>query len=254
MRDAVAAEWLKLRSVRSTYWLLGSLIPLFALTTVVGHAMVAAWDAAPPADRAHFESADMSVITGPLSQLILAILAALAITAEYRTGAITTTLTAVPNRARLFGAKVIVVLGLTGVVAVLTAAASALMSLWLAGDRPPPMEPFTSVPDALGTAAANTATSLVAALIGVGLGAVFRSSAGAVGAIAVLLFVGPAFAVYLPDPWDERVFGALLPSLAGQLTGATSFPLGPAGAAVALVVYPLLALGFGILVLLQRNA
>ncbi|TQS42532.1 ABC transporter permease [Cryptosporangium phraense] len=242
-KSAIAAERLKLRSVRSTYWLLASLLPLFVLATLVGHAMVAAWDGAPPADRAHYESADMSVVVAPITQLVLAILAALAITSEYRTGAIATTLTAVPNRLRLFGAKVTVVLGLTGAAAVLSTALSTLLSLWLAGDRPPPIEPWTSTTDALGSAALTVATIVVAALVGVGLGAAFRSSAGALAAVAGLLFVGPTIAVYLPDPWDERVSGVLLPSLAHTPE-----------AAVALVLYPVLALGAGAWMMTRRDA
>ncbi|MFG1928477.1 ABC transporter permease [Cryptosporangium sp. NPDC048952] len=249
MSDVVAAQWLVVRSVRSTSWLLGSLVLVLAGTWGAGTLMVSAWDAASAADQARFESADMTVIVGPLMQLVLGILGALAVTGEYRTGLITTTLTAVPNRLRLLGAKALVVAGLATTAAVAVTVASTLLTLQVAGDRPAPIEPWTSVGDAVASGAANVAVGIAAALVGVGLGAALRSSAGAVMAIAGLLFVAPVVAVYLPDPWDERIFGVLPSSLPSQLTGDH-----PLWAACALIAYPLLALTAGALTLKNRDA
>ncbi|GAA3395664.1 ABC transporter permease [Cryptosporangium minutisporangium] len=254
MSDVVASEWLKLRSVRSTYWLLAALVLLLLGSWGVSHAMVAAWDAAAPAEQANFESIDMWVVVGPLSQLVLAILATLAVTAEYRTGAIVGTLTAVPNRLRLLTAKSLVATGLTVVAGTFVVVASTLLSLQAAGDRPAPIEPWTSLGDAAWAGLAGVATIVSAALVGVGLGAAFRSSAGAVAAISGLLFVAPVVAAYLPDPWNERVFGVLPSSLADQLTGETEYVLGPIGAGVALVAYPAVALTIGAVALLRRDA
>ena len=254
MSDVIASQWLALRSVRSTYWLLFSLVVALAGAWAVGTTMVSAWDAASAADKAVFESADMSVVIGPLAQLVLAILGALAVTAEYRTGSITTTLTAVPNRLRLLAAKTLVVAGVTGAAAVFVALVTAGLSLQIAGDRPPPIEPWESTGDAVTSGLAGVAVAVAAALVGVGLGAALRSSAGAIAAITGLLFVAPVVSVYLPSPWDERLFGVLLPSLVGQLTGATDYALGPVGAGVALLAYPVVALGAGALVLLRRDA
>ncbi|WP_035858595.1 ABC transporter permease [Cryptosporangium arvum] len=254
MSDVVSSQWLVLRSVRSTAWLLGSLLLLLAGCWGAGTLMVSAWDAASPADRALFESADMTVISGPLAQLVLGIVGVLAVTAEYRTGSITTTLTAVPNRLRLLGAKTLVVAGLATAAALVVAVGSVVLSLQIAGDRPAPIDPWTSAGDMVGTGAANMAVCLAAALTGVGLGAALRSSAGAVMAVAGLLFVAPVIAVYLPDPWDTRIASVLPSSLAAQLSGDDYYSLGVAGAVCALVAYPLVALTAGGLTLLKRDA
>ena len=254
MSDVISSQWLVLRSVRSTSWLLGSLVLLLVGAWGVGTQMISAWDAASPAERANFESADMAVVVGPLTQLLLAIVGALAVTSDYRTGSITTTLTAVPNRLRLFAGKAIVVAGLATAAAVAVSVVSTLLTLQIAGDRPAPIEPWTSVGDAVGSGLAQVAVGVAAALIGVGLGAALRSSAGVVAAVAGLLFVAPVVAVYLPDPWDDRIFGVLPSALATQLSGDASYSLGPVGAGLALVAYPAVTLAIGAFTLLHRDA
>lgn len=254
MSDTIAAQWFALRSVRSTSWLLGSLVLVLAVATGVGMLMVSAWDAASPADRALFESADMTVVVGPIAQLVFGILGALAVTAEYRTGSITTTLTAVPDRRRFLAAKALVVAGITTAAAIAVAVASTLLTLWIAGDRPAPIEPWTSVGDTVASGLAGVAVAVAAGLLGVGLGAALRSSAGAATAIAGLFFVAPVIAVYLPSPWDDRIFGVLPSSLAGQLTGDAAYGPGQAGAWAILVAYPAVALVLGAVTLVRRDA
>ncbi|SHN47606.1 ABC transporter permease [Cryptosporangium aurantiacum] len=254
MSDVVASEWLKLRSVRSTYWLLASLVLLLAGAAGISAAMTSAWDAASPVERANFESTNMWIVVGPLTQLVLAVVAALAVTAEYRTGAIVTTLTTVPNRGRLLAAKSLVVVALTAVVGTLVVTASSALSVLIAGDRPAPIEPWTTTGDAVSSGLAGVATIVAAGLVGVGLGAAFRSSAGGVAAIAGLLFVAPVVAVYLPSPWDGRVYSVLPSSLSSQLTGESDLLLSPIGAGIALIAYPAVALAIGALTLSRRDA
>jgi ABC-type transport system involved in multi-copper enzyme maturation permease subunit len=254
MRDVIASEWLKLRSVRSTYALLGALVLLLAGAWAVDTAMVAAWDAAPPAEKATFDTANMAVVVVPLAQFLLAILAALVMTSEYRTGSIGLTLTAVPDRRRLLAAKAVLTGLVTAVAGGVVVLASTLLSLQAAGARPAPLKPFTSAADALAFGLSMEASLLVAALVGLGLGAVIRSSAGAVAAVTGLLFIAPVAAAYLPDPWNRRMSGVLLGTLADQLAGHAGALLAPAAAAALLCLYLVAALGAGALVLTRRDA
>ncbi|MET9606180.1 ABC transporter permease [Streptomyces sp. NPDC006512] len=99
---ALASEWTKLTSVRSTLWTLGSLVAL-----VVGVGLLAI---------VQTRSADYMTIpyTGPalfglmVGQVAVIVLGVLTITSEYGTGLVRTTFTAAPERLRVLTAKYLV--------------------------------------------------------------------------------------------------------------------------------------------------
>ncbi|GAA4368919.1 ABC transporter permease [Nocardioides caricicola] len=112
------AEWLKLRSVRSTWWTLVATFVLGAgLTTLIcwGNAD---WLASPEAD----ESPGSFITWGMMiAQITAVVLGALVVTTEYGTGMIRTTFAAVPSRGRVLAAKSVVVAVLLAVVGTVTA-------------------------------------------------------------------------------------------------------------------------------------
>ncbi|MEU2229467.1 ABC transporter permease [Streptomyces vietnamensis] len=121
--DALASEWTKIRSVRSTVWTLGVMI-LLMLAIGLGVAAIAS--------GADVEMGEQSALAfgffGMLPASICVItLGVLTISSEYGTGMIRTTLTACPSRARVLTAKAIVffllVFSVTTVMAALVAAA-----------------------------------------------------------------------------------------------------------------------------------
>ncbi|WP_327636208.1 hypothetical protein OHB24_40180 [Kribbella sp. NBC_00482] len=88
------------------------------------------------------------------------------------------------------------------------------------------------------------------ALVGLGLGAVLRSTAAAV----VALFVLPGLTSFLPAPWGDRVRALVLPNLAEQVAGTgTGSVLEPVLAACVVAAYVLLAVGGGAIALLRRD-
>src|SRR6266581_4227653 len=109
-RGTLRSEFTKIRSVRSTYW---TLLVLLAVSIGIGAAISAGtaanWSHASAADRATFDATQAS-IAGLffLGQLVIVVLGAIVLTAEYSTGMIRTSLTAMPRRATLYAAKAIV--------------------------------------------------------------------------------------------------------------------------------------------------
>ena len=91
----LGAEWTKLRSVRSTY---GSLLAAVAVT--IGIAALAAWAIITDDQPNPATATQLAAVGASVGQFGLVALAALAITGEFATGSIRTTLAATPARWR----------------------------------------------------------------------------------------------------------------------------------------------------------
>lgn len=112
------AEWVKLRTVRSTWLTLLSTFVLGAGLTVLICWGNAEWLASSEAD----ESPGSFVTWGMMiAQITAVVLGALVVTTEYGTGMIRTTFAAVPARGRVLAAKSLLVVAVLGVVGTVTA-------------------------------------------------------------------------------------------------------------------------------------
>jgi ABC-type transport system involved in multi-copper enzyme maturation permease subunit len=122
LRGAIASEFTKLRSVRSTYWTLGALFVVSVGLAVAIAAGAAAGIANNPANKAGFDATQTSLgAFFELGQLIIAVIGAMVITSEYSTGMIRTSLTAQPRRGVVYAAKAIAFTSVTLVISVITA-------------------------------------------------------------------------------------------------------------------------------------
>jgi ABC-2 type transport system permease protein len=251
--DTVAAEWLKLRSVQSTFYALFAVAMFVPMAGLLAWQTATAWDAADAARRA--ELATMRPEDGLLMfvQLAIAALGVLAITSEYATGTIRTTFVAVPRRGVVLGAKSLVV----GAVALVAGQVSVLAMFWLSrlvvGDREIPLY-STAFGDEVPRLLALGLSVMVVGLLGLGLGVLTRSTTGALTMVAALLFVFPTMGRLLPAPWDDRFTAVTLPQLPLQLAGADDAYLSPPGALAALAAYILLALAAAHAALRRRDA
>jgi ABC-2 type transport system permease protein len=201
--DVLRSEFCKLRSVRSTYWaliaglafnvLLAVLLAIFLPDQLSAH------------ERATLDSTRVSLGGMHLSQVAFGLLGVLAVSSEYTTGTIRATLTAVPRRRLVLGAKVVVLAASALAVGVLScfAAYFAFQAFLSSGSL------RTSLGDAgvlralLGGGLYLTAL----ALLGLGLGAIMRSSAGAVATLLALLFVPPILLELLPHAVRQSLNG-----------------------------------------------
>lgn len=99
-------EWLKLRTVRSTWWTLLATFVLGAGLTILMCWGNADWLASADAD----ESPGSFITWGMMvAQITAVVLGALVVTTEYGTGMIRTTFAAVPARGRVLAAKAVLV-------------------------------------------------------------------------------------------------------------------------------------------------
>ncbi|MFE9558499.1 ABC transporter permease [Streptomyces sp. NPDC006692] len=169
--DALASEWTKIRSVRSTMWTLGVLVVL-----IVGLGLLAAYVA--EANNAHMGDSTVLVLGfyGVLLGLICVItLGVLTIASEYGTGMIRTTLTACPSRGRILAAKSVVLFLLAFVIVTITTALVAVVQNAVVTDaaRPTGGEWLR----------ATVGVGLYVAMIGLlalAVGALIRHSAGSI--------------------------------------------------------------------------
>lgn len=183
----------------------------------------------------------------------------LSVTSEYRTGMVRSTLAVMPRRGTVIAAKAAVV-GTVALVAGEAVSIGAFLGTRLAvGDRPFPDQTASVAHDLPGFAVAGTSVA-VFALLGVSLGVLLRSTAGALVSVVAVWHVLPLLVDHLPEPWNERAASVLPGALPGQITGfgtdhSIYGDLLPPGAAVAATLaYAFVPLVLAAFVLSRRDA
>ncbi|MDX3453205.1 ABC transporter permease [Streptomyces sp. ME02-8801-2C] len=194
--DLLAAEWIKLRSLRSTYWALGaSALGIIGFNANAARSDYVNYPRMPDMMReAHAEFALRDAFTlGAAMILVLAAasIGAITIVGEYGTGLIRTTFAAVPARRALMAAKVTVVTALMTVYGTFIASASFAATQAILSGRNADVS--LSYPGAWRVVVASALLAPVCALAGMGLGAVIRHSATTMVAITGVLLLLPAF-------------------------------------------------------------
>lgn len=251
MKNALAAEWLKLRTVRAPYGLIAAIGVMIAFGATISWLMVRDYDTSPVAEQVRFGSADASVVITPVVQFCVAALGALVATSDPRLGA----LTAVPDRKRLLAAKSALVATTAVVIGAVALTLSIGTSRLIMGDRPPPIAPWESLGDVLPWAGAAVLSILVTGLTGLGLGLALRSTAVTIVVVGVLLWGLPAITPMLPSPWNMDASAVMVPYLVWEVAGVVDDPpLGPLAAVACLLVYVLVTLSAGTVTLLRRDA
>lgn len=191
---AVRSEWLKLRTLRSTWWIIALSIFLMAGIALLGTWSLSTFIDADPegANQAMgvLPSAAEFATSGSLfGQLVLGVLGVLVITNEYASGMVRSTFAAVPTRTPVVLAKTLVLTLVAVVTATLALAASALVS-----------SPFfdtlgVSLPlDSADTWQVLGGTVLfltLIALMSFGFGLLLRHTAGAIFLVVAIAFVVP---------------------------------------------------------------
>jgi ABC-2 type transport system permease protein len=231
MRPALHAEWTKVRTVAGPAWLL---LGAVALTVALSVAALAAVTC--PASGCAADTTKLSLTGIQLGQAVVVVLAVLAVGGEYSTGMMLTTLTAVPGRATLLGAKASLLTGL-----VLAAGAVAVPGCVLAGRLILPGRGFTAVHGfpplsladhaTLRAAAGSVLYLALIALLSLGVATLVRDTAAATGLLLGLLYLWPVVAAAVTDPTWQRHLKQIGPSTAGQAiqatTGLADLPIGP---------------------------
>ena len=258
LRGAIASEFTKIRSVRSTYWTLAALL---VVSIGIGAAITGGADASfthNPGNKAGFDATQTSLIAFfEIGQLIIAVIAALAITSEYSTGMIRTSLTAQPRRRTVYAAKAIVLTSLTLVVSLVTSfiaffvgqalLSSSGVSASLFHTVTIPQNANVNCPGPgkggggglppgctvqfSGTDVIHPSTVLLAiigcalfvtlvAILAFGVGAIVRHTAAAIAIAIAALFIIPVLEQALPNTWRWDIM-RFLPDAANQVVSVT---------------------------------
>ncbi|QAY62570.1 hypothetical protein ET495_04130 [Xylanimonas allomyrinae] len=205
---AVRFEWVKLRTLRSTWWTAAIAVGVLCLWAFFTVNVYKAMDEA----RVHLV-ADAATGGVSFAELALAVLGVLVITNEYSSGTIRTTFAAVPRRTTVLAAKVVTLSGFAAAVVVVGLALACVVargSFALLGVA------FADDLAANAKALAGSGFALLcAALLALGLGTMLRSTAGAVSAVVGILFVAwIALAPFATSETAGTIYN-LLPTSAG---------------------------------------
>lgn len=202
-RQAVTAEWTKLRTLRSTVRTLVLtvlLVPAFAVFVGITRSL----------------QPDDTVLGGSLTgamfaQITAAIVGVLVVAGEYGSGTIRATLAASPRRHTVLAAKAVVTSVVTFVVGLASCVVAAMIGgLILSGEGYASGEPM---PALLGIALSIAAVGL----LGLAAGVVMRSSAGAITAVIGILLLPPLLGPLFRD-WQRWVVGASPTSVLQKLS------------------------------------
>jgi ABC-2 type transport system permease protein len=239
-------EWIKLRSLRSTWWALG--------VTVAGAIGVAVAVGVNTKDAA----ADLTnnALAGiALGLLLTGVLGVLAMTGEYSSGTIRATLAAIPNRPLVLAAKAAVF----GVVALAVGEAAAFIAFFAGGAALPDRmaAPTLGQPGVLRAVALGGVGYCLIGLLGLGLGAIIRHTPGAIAVLVGGVYVlaqmvagfAPAIMPYLPVSIVANSMSAVQPVAA---EGQVHF-LSPWAGLGMLALYAAVTLGAGAWLLASRD-
>jgi ABC-2 type transport system permease protein len=257
LRDALHAEWTKLRTAPGTAGLLAAA----ALTVAISAAAVAATRC--PAAGCGQDPAKVSLTGIYLGQVAVATVAVLAISGEYSSGMIRTTLAAMPRRTTVLAAKAALITGLT-----LVTGTFAVLGSLLAGRLVLPGHGFTAAHGfaplslaggpVLRAAAGSVLYLALIALLSLGAATAVRDSAVAIGIVLGLLYLFPVVAAVVSDPYVQRHLQQIAPMTAGleiqATTGLRSLPLSPWAGLGVLAAWAAAALLAGGLALRLRDA
>ncbi|MGC0334586.1 ABC-2 type transport system permease protein [Streptomyces sp. SAI-170] len=255
---ALHAEWTKLRTAGD----MGRLLLLAVVLTVAVGCGTAKAVKCP--DTGCGQDPVRLALTGvTVGQAVIAVLAAAAVSGEYSTGMIRTTLTAVPNRLTVLTAKATV---LTTVV--LASGTAAVLASLLAGRHILPGNGFTeahgypplSLADGptLRAAVGSVLYLALIALLGLGVATAVRQAATAIGIVLALLYLFPVVTRLVNDPEWQHHLQQISPMTAGLAVQATvhlhELPIGPWAGLGVLAAWTAAALLAGSVLLHRRDA
>ncbi|MGN6741953.1 MAG: ABC transporter permease subunit [Amnibacterium sp.] len=237
----VRSEWIKLRTLRSTWWCAALIVVLPVLFGLLVAPFLDRGGATLTTTAQDAATVGVATVGTNFTQLIAAVLGVLVISGEYGTGMIRSTFTAVPTRLPAVLAKLVVLAALIFVLGLVAAALTLAATAGILTQH--------GVTLRLGEAAVwmpivgSAAYLALVAMLAFAIGALVRNTAGGIAASIGLLLVLPILlgvAIGLTSAtWLENV-NALLPSAAGgQLhtyaapAGATTFGPGSRAAAPA---------------------
>lgn len=250
--SAMAFEWTKVRTLRSTLWsLVVFLLVTVAVSYLFGHYHGQNANAGSDGDGATFDP--VSVGFSGLKTGILALVAfgVVVVTSEYATGTIRSSLSAVPRRGVFYGAKLLTTVAIAAVVSTVVVLVGFLTAQTAMGGAHNVSPLDEGVPRAL-LGGVLYATLLCA--FAMGLASVLRSAALTIGILAPLFFMVSTLLNNIPGVQELAQF---LPDVAGGLIlrgeSADDTLLGPWSGMAVLAAWAAVAVTAGYVAVRRRD-
>lgn len=249
------SEWMKMRTLRSS-WLTMAL----AIASVPGIGLAIAWSTAHDwsnmraREQAHFNPLGDPLSGFNLAQLAIGVLGVLLIAGEYSGGMIRASLGAVPKRLPVLWAKLAVFMSLTLVTMLPVAVFTFFASQRLLSSAH--IQTTWDTPNVARSVIGIGLYLTVVAALALGLGAIIRNVAGAIGAFVGILLVLPVIASALPPTWGNRI-NKWLPSNAGQALmsfGSDNTTLSPWRGFIVFCLYAIITVAAAAVLLRRRDA
>ncbi len=251
LRRAVNSEWIKFRSLRSSWAMLA-----VALAAMVAFALIVAYQ------TRHLNHGLQAADLAPsgtlqgyyLAELLIGALGVLFVTGEYSTGMVRSTLVAVPKRVPVLWAKLIVFVGVIAVTTLIVSFVAFLAGQGLLSAY----RPARSLGDpgvlraVIGTAVYLTTLGVV----GAACGWITRSTPGGLVAYVGLILVLPVLFGDALGHWGKHV-AEFFPASAGA-SFSTSLPesphLSPWVGLLVMVIWAVLGIAASVVLLRRRDA
>ena len=248
---ALRAEWTKLRTLPST-WRTAAMATGIAIgmSAAVVASQASQWHSLTAQQRQTFDAASASMSGVMVAALLLGALAVRTVTAEYATGMIRSTFTAMPARRLVLAAKAATVAAFVFPVTLLCDVVGFEVGQRIfAGKHLQVAAGHPGVIQAMVFGA--VAVSLIA-VIGVGLGGVIRHTAGATTALSLVVVGGLLFDQFVPAGLRQYLPATSLQAAVTVHRSAGLLRPGPA--IVILGIYSALALGAASIRVAHRDA
>jgi ABC-2 type transport system permease protein len=219
----LTAEWTKIRSVRSTVWSLVSFVVVaIGFSTLVALVVSNNWDRpGPHPNQVTLHTDPTALIFGAgfgIGQLAICVLGVIVITSEYSTGAIRSSLLAVPRRIPMLAAKALVFAVLDLVASAITVFAVFFITTSILSSH---VSITLSQPGVTRATIGAILYLTVLGLFALAIGGLIRHTAGAIATVIGLVIVVPPLIGLIPGTIANHVHG-YLPTVAGILVGQTS--------------------------------
>jgi hypothetical protein len=223
---AIASEWTKIRSVRSTMWTLGVFVLLVVGIGLLVAALISAEES--EASLAHENPLSFGVFGLLLGSICIITLGVLTTASEYGTGMIRTTMTACPSRPRVLAAKAIVFFAVAFTVTFVSALLVALADVaMLDGARSPSGSEWLK-----GTFGISLYIALLG-LLSLVIGSVIRHSAGAITIMIGVVLAPLVIALFMVssalEGLREALFEYSIPNQLGVFYANSLSDSGPTG-------------------------
>lgn len=256
----VRSEWIKLRTLRSTFWTLVGVVVLIvglaALFSAIVPAASTLGERVPEQQLAEFTSR-AATVGMTFAPLVVAVLGVLAVSGEFGTGMIRSSFIAVPHRFPVFAAKAIVLFLTSFVVGLVSFAASWSIAVPLLTAKGYKGELFSDYTlwSILGAA---TYLGLVA-VFALGVGAILKASAGGIATSLGVLFLLPIVAALLQSllpkqTWIGDWSHYLLSEAGNGMAGLANGGLEPWANTVTVLIWAAVAFIAGAVLLQRRDA